>query len=251
MSVEDSIIPGFLFDENYSEDPSVVNIVQITPEIDNRHCNCGLARADTIEETPLVAGAVDAVENVSAVTSDVSSPERGVRFLNPTHEQIKQAQKDDDILNQIYSWVTKGEKPVAIQTSRLPQELLSYWKQFDLISIKEGILRRRWTEVRDPEGSRDLIIVPESLHESVLDMVHNQETAHDGVENCLEVCKRHFYWPKMGECFKLWIAACCRCAASKPPQAYNKAPLKHTLFHSFNSAICFDHIQHLEGTSIF
>ena len=46
----------------------------------------------------------------------------------------------------------------------------------------------------------------------------------------------------MGECFKLWIAACCKCAASKPPQAYNKAPLKHILFHSFNSAICFDHI---------
>ena len=179
VSVEDSMIPGFLFDEN-SEDPSVVNIVQITPEIDNRHCNCGLARADTVEEAPLVAEAGDAVENVSAVTREapVSSLERGVRFLNPTHEQIKQAQKDDDILNQVYSWVSKGEKPEVIQAGRLPQELLSYWKQFDLISIKEGILRRRWTEVRDPEGSRDLIIVPESLYESVLDMVHNQESAH-------------------------------------------------------------------------
>ena len=243
VSVEERTIPEFLFDEN-SEDPSVVNIVQITPEIDNRHCNCSLARADAIEETPQVARAGDAVENVSAVIREaaVSSLERGVRFLNPTHEQIKQAQKGDDILNQVYGWVSKGEKPEVIQAGRLPQELLSYWKQFDLISIKEGILRRRWTEVRDPEGSRDLIIVPESLHESVLDMVHNQETAHAGVESCLEVCKRHFYWPKMGECFKLWIAACCKCAASKPPQAYNKAPLKHILFHSFNSAICFDHI---------
>ena len=124
VSVEERTIPEFLFDEN-SEDPSVVNIVQITPEIDNRHCNCRLVQADTIEETPLVAEAVDAVENVSAVTREapVSSLERGVRFLNPTHEQIEQAQKDDDILNQVYSWVSKGEKPEVIQAGRLPQEL--------------------------------------------------------------------------------------------------------------------------------
>ena len=123
VSVEERTIPEFLFDEN-SEDPSVVNIVQMTPEIDNRR-NCSLVQADTIEETPLVAEAVDAVENVSAVTSEapVSSLERGVRFLNPTHEQIKQAQKDDDILNQVYGWVSKGEKPEVIQAGRLPQEL--------------------------------------------------------------------------------------------------------------------------------
>ena len=124
VSVEERTIPELLFDEN-SEDPSVVNIVQITPEIDNRRCNCSLVQADTIEETPLVAEAVDAVENVSAVTGEapVSSPERGVRFLNPTHEQVKQAQKDDDILNQVYGWVSKGEKPEVIQAGRLPQEL--------------------------------------------------------------------------------------------------------------------------------
>ena len=124
VSVEERTIPEFLFDE-IGEDPSVVNIVQITPEIDNRHCNCSLVQADTIEETPLVAEVVDAVGNVSAVTREaaVSSLERGVRFLNPTHEQIKQAQKDDDILNQVYSWVSKGEKPEVIQAGRLPQEL--------------------------------------------------------------------------------------------------------------------------------
>ena len=124
VSVEERTIPEFLFDEN-SEDPSIVNIVQVTPEIDNRRCNCSLVQADTVEETPLVAEAVDAVENVSAVTREapVSSLERGVRFLNPTHEQIKQAQKDDDILNQVYSWVSKGEKPEVIQAGRLPQEL--------------------------------------------------------------------------------------------------------------------------------
>ena len=124
VTVEERTIPEFLFDEN-SEDPSVVNIVQITPEIDNRRCNCSLVQADTIEETPQVAKAGDAVENVSAVIREaaVSSLERGVRFLNPTHEQIKQAQKDDDILNQVYGWVSKGEKPEVIQAGRLPQEL--------------------------------------------------------------------------------------------------------------------------------
>ena len=49
---------------------------------------------------------------------------------------------------------------MVIETSTLLQELLSYWKQFGLISIKEGILRRRWSEVSDQKESRDLIIAP-------------------------------------------------------------------------------------------
>ena len=46
----------------------------------------------------------------------------------------------------------------------------------------------------------------------------------------------------MSEDFKLFIAACITCGRAKQPSAYLKAPLKHLMFHSFNDALCIDHI---------
>ncbi len=76
-----------------------------------------------------------------------------------------------------------------------------------------------------------------------MDLIHAGESGHAGAANCLELCRRYYYWPKMHECMKLWVAACYKCAASKPPQAYAKAPLQHIQFHAFNDGLIIDHIE--------
>ena len=79
----------------------------------------------------------------------------------------------------------KGE-PKTVQANRTPSELLSYWKQFELLSIKRGLLRRRWVDAKNPENDRELVIIPLSHQETVLKVVLEQESGHAGVANSLE-----------------------------------------------------------------
>ena len=131
----------------------------------------------------------------------------------------------DDLLSIVRDWVEKKTRPQTIQANRLPQELLSYWRQFSLISIENGLLTRKWVDLKDPSKDRTLILVPEALQENFMRASHNSPfTNHPGVKSSIEVCRRHYYWPKMGECFKLWVEACVTCSEAKPPHQYSKAP---------------------------
>ena len=224
------LIPEFLFEENGTDSKVVHTVVQ-----QESVCYCSL-QLNIEEDTSQSAETVD-LDHINSIQAD-STTRRPI-----SHDVIKKAQKEDDILRKVYDWVKKREKPKTVQANRTPTELLSYWKQFELLSIKRGLLRRRWVDAKNPENDRELVIVPLSLQETVLKVVHEQESGHAGVANSLELCRRHFYWPDMQECFKLWVAACHKCAASKPPQAYSKAPLQHIFFHEFNAGMVIDHIE--------
>ena len=245
-SSDRSLIPDFLFDESSTEEDSTESktestVVKKENSVEEHVCFCHLELApDVTKNSTSDESVAEETEQVRAVQTN-SIPSNTRRPI--THDVIKKAQKGDNILKQVYDWVIKKEKPKAIQANRVPSELLSYWKQFELLSVKRGLLRRRWVDTKNSENDRELVIIPLSLQETVLKIVHEQESGHAGVANSLELCRRHFYWPGMSECFKLWVAACYKCAASKPPQAYSKAPLQHILFHEFNAGIVIDHIE--------
>ena len=241
-SSDRSLIPDFLFDESSTEEDSTKStVVKKENSVEEHVCFCHLELApDVTKNSTSDESVAEETEQVRAVQTN-SIPSNTRRPI--THDVIKKAQKGDNILKQVYDWVIKKEKPKAIQANRVPSELLSYWKQFELLSVKRGLLRRRWVDTKNSVNDRELVIIPLSLQETVLKIVHEQESGHAGVANSLELCRRHFYWPGMSGCFKLWVAACYKCAASKPPQAYSKAPLQHILFHEFNAGIVIDHIE--------
>ena len=173
---------------------------------------------------------------VSAI-SDSDEPD-----LIPDRATIRKEQDANQILKIVKEWVKKGEKP-KIQANRTPPELISYWKQFSLLKIEDGLLMRKWVSKKDIEQGRDLIVIPESLIETMMKLYHsNIMSCHPGVQISVEKCRRKFYWTKMADEFGEFISACEICSATKQPRSYLRAPLKHILFHQFNDAVIIDHI---------
>ena len=155
---------------------------------------------------------------------------------------IKKAQEEDDIVKEVKEWIIRGEKPDTIQALRAPDQLISYWKTFNLLSLQNGIVMRLWAGIKNEED-RYLIIVPQSLQHNTMLLYHSTlMSAHPGVDKSINLCRRQYYWPKMKDDFSLFIGACQTCGRCKQPQAYLRGPLKHIMAHAFNDIIIIDHI---------
>ena len=159
----------------------------------------------------------------------------------PDLNRLKEEQDSDPILKIVKQWVINGERE-KIHVNRTPDVLVSYWKQFNLLKIEDGLLKRKWI-MKKEEECRHLIVIPESCEVEILQLFHDNITnCHPGVQISVARCRQYFYWPKMEEEFKLYIQACMRCNEMKQPQKYLKAPLKHLFFHCFNDALIADHV---------
>ena len=246
------IIPPYLF-ENDNSTPCYVCFVEIKNE--REECNCHLQLCNKLGKfsrslTNSMGNSHSGYDYIShhvvnSVSNSNSTNDSNSNIYGNlvSKEEIKRAQEGDDIISKVLEWVKKGEKPKSVQVNRCPKELLSYWKQFSLLSKENGLLKRKWHDLKDRDQIRELVVIPCSLQETVMDKIHSGESCHAGIANTLELCRRHFYWPQMEECIKLWVGACYKCAATKAPTRYAKAPLQHILFHTFNDGIVIDHIE--------
>lgn len=159
----------------------------------------------------------------------------------PDLEVIKREQEADPILSVVRDWVLASKRGM-VQANRTPERLLTYWKQFNLLVLEDGLLKRKWVRKKE-EDTRLLILVPEKCEEEIMRLFHENITyCHPGAGACVARCRQYFYWPKMEAEFDLFIKACIKCGEMKPPRAYLKAPLKQIVFHGFNDAIMVDHI---------
>ena len=159
---------------------------------------------------------------------------------------IQEAQASDPILASVKEWLLTGVKPQSIQAFRALKELVSYWKQFNLLSLKDGIIMRKWIPVNngDEEDERLLICVPEKNQEPLLDMCHTSLIAnHPGIKLTHEICRRYHYWPGMTHDIELYVKACITCGKVKQPQAYSKAVRQHIIAREFNQILVIDHIE--------
>lgn len=161
-------------------------------------------------------------------------------------QKIMAEQNRDPVLIEVKRWLTEG-KPEKLQRLRLPADMLTYWKQLGLITIRDGVLYKKWVNhnksTKEIEIERYLALVPESLKPTVLDQYHSSLIAmHPGVENtCYLICQQ-FYWPRMKDEVELYVKSCVTCGGCKQPHHYLKAPLKHVITYEVNDAISIDHI---------
>ena len=160
---------------------------------------------------------------------------------------LRKGQEEDLVLRDVKSWLIAGVKPSSIQHTRVPPDLVRYWKQFSLLEMKEDIIRRKWVKVDRTSNELTtealLIAVPEAMRLQTMMLSHSSLlNMHPGVEESMRKCRQHFYWPKMEDDLKIYIGSCTVCAQNKQTTAYLKAPLKHIVVHSFNDAISIDHI---------
>ena len=99
------------------------------------------------------------------------------------------------------------------------------------------------SNAENSEDDRDLIVVPQSLYETVIKLYHDGiENCHSGVENSVDSCRRKFWFYRMQFEFELYIRSCEKCNAIKQPRKYSRPPLKPIIFREFNQGIAIDHV---------
>lgn len=212
-----------LFESDHDGDVKVITL----DERRNEECLCGIP--EMIESAP-----------EKRVTFAVAEIGEEIQTL-PDLKKLEEEQNKDPILKVVKQWVLDGDKG-KIQVNRSPAALISYWKQFNMLKLEQGLLKRKWM-MKKQEETRDLIVVPESCEIEVMKLFHdNVVNCHPGVKISVTRCRQFFYWPKMEQEFKIYIQACERCTETKQPHHYLKAPLKHLFFHCFNDALIIDHI---------
>lgn len=196
-----------------------------------------------------------AIARLPVCTCDIITPKKphdeiytiseNTTGTNHTHiiplVEIKQHQNSDIIIKEVAQWVSSGKRPLSIQQHQAPQELVTLWRSFNLLSVHKGVLYRKW--IHSDKTYKQLIVVPLSLQEQILQSTHNSmESLHPGVSLTTSKCRDLYWWPKMQLDVELFVAACTKCHSIKQPKAYLKAPLKCLLYSHFNQAICIDHI---------
>ena len=239
----DRLIPAGFFAKRRHKDSSVRVITSANTEEPPTPCLCNTTSDDT-SVNAINHSVTGSTENKESAAETTEIPQITSTILSL--EAIQKAQDSDPILCTVKKWLLIGEKPQSIQAFRAPKELVSYWKQFNLLSMKNGIIMRKWIPVNNgnTEKERQLICVPDSNQEAVLQMCHTSLMAnHPGIKLTLNICRQYYYWPGMTHDVELFVKACITCGRVKQPQAYSKAKRQHIMAHKFNDILVIDHIE--------
>ena len=153
---------------------------------------------------------------------------------------VKNEYVNDKIITEVITWVSSGKKPSKINSARCHKETFHYWKNFNLLSFKKGILYINRINPDTKEISK-VIVLPHTLVQRALYMYHNTlANCHPGAENSYEICSKKFYFYKMRNEFEMWVKACIVCNKTKQTRAFRKAPLRPIIYNHFNQAISVD-----------
>ena len=188
------------------------------------------------------SGTQTATENISKIQEILHLTE-SEKSKPVSIAEIKADYSVDQVLSRVIDWVKKGEKPSVFNHKSEPPELSHYWKDFDLLHFKKGILYRKWRDSLTNED-KDLIVVPCTLVERILYTFHDTiATSHAGIEACIDRCTQKFYFYKLKTEFDLYIKSCLKCARTKQPKAYLKAAMKPVVYSDFGQGISIDHLE--------
>ena len=173
--------------------------------------------------------------HLSANYFAISTSKNSQNKVQPiTLDEIKTAQSNDILINELIGWIKNKQRPLAVQEINSPHRLIFYWRQFSRFHIKNGILYYKWRV--DKNKNKDLIVVPESLYEQIIQLYHDN-MGHSGVENSVDVCRRKFWFHRMNYEFKLYVNACPKCHEIKQPRQTLRANLQPIIYTEFNQGI--------------
>ena len=116
-----------------------------------------------------------------------------------------------------------GERPSWDQVSAGSSVLKSIWRQWDRLTLHEGVLYRTYF---DEDSSTKQLIVPKELQSQILEYFYDIPSAgYLGAEKTKSRINRFFYWPNMKEAVVQYCKECDKCAARQPPKLSRRAPL--------------------------
>lgn len=171
-----------------------------------------------LQATPLDDGSEPQVSATTAADSE------GLETIDL--QQLQRDQSQDPVISQVQTWVETGQRPAWNAVSALDPETKALYSQWTSLSIRDGLLHRRW---QTPNGHREVfqLLVPRQLRPRVLQLVHGSVGAgHFGVAKTLHRLRARFYWPRCRQDVELYVHRCDSCTAKKGPTRKSHAPLQ-------------------------
>ena len=152
---------------------------------------------------------------------------QAISFSSISNEEIRKAQLQDGDIKHILNRKEKDDnKPKWSDISHLSSATKTYWVNWSLLEVRDGVLMRRW-ESDDGKEITWKIVLPRSLRSIVLEELHNSITAgHLGVNKMLHKVQRRYYWVGLAADVRLWVKRCTTCGRLNNPPKKNKAPLQ-------------------------
>lgn len=154
-----------------------------------------------------------------APSTSSKSHEHADCWLIPKSEiEIRQAQRDDDNLKIVITWLEKGsERPKWSDVSVYNTEVKTLWGKWNQLRLINGILYRNYVEIEINRNTKHLV-VPKLWVPDVLRRAHDDPSSgHLGIEKTKARIKRKLYWPNMSIDIELWCKNCTVCQARRPP----------------------------------
>ena len=141
--------------------------------------------------------------------------------------ELRKAQLADDQIGIVVQWKEAEEgRPEWPSVVSYSPTVKSYCAQWDWLSLREGVLYRRWESVSGDKEHWQLI-VPQSLKDDVLRQVHDSPTAaHLGKKKTLGRLRERFFWSGCDRDVRRWCRECDLCASRKGPSKRPRAPMK-------------------------
>lgn len=125
-----------------------------------------------------------------------------------SEEDLRERQRADPEIRIVIQQLESNEKP-CLKT--IPSELILWFKEWNRLELKNGILFRRRKCERDTTYQ---LALPADFRDVVLKELHD-EMGHLGIERTLELVRTRFFWPKMSSAVEQKIKTCERCVRRK------------------------------------
>lgn len=179
----------------------------------------GTVECDTEPASP-EESICEEMPTISSLTLKVQSiPEVSLKSL-------REAQLSDETMGPLLRWKETGERPDWKVVSNKSPALKSYWSQWDMMAVRDGVLVKRW-ESNDGKEFKWLLVLPHALRKKVLDTLHSSKTAgHLGREKTLPKVREKFYWFGLSADVRSYVRKCVDCARKKGTPRKHRAPLQ-------------------------
>ena len=205
MESPDKILEGWLT----SYDDHSINVVQETKveEYEKYGCPKPASLAEALRRTH-GGGRAERVAVVPETEVDEVIDSDAIRWER-TQEEIATMQEEDEAIARVFYWAGTADEmsdmpklgsklnPKEHEIQYGP-EALAYWSRWDELSIRGGILYKKWFQ-RDGSKPTLLTVVPAAGRKEILGQFDSMETRGGqlATEKTLAKLRQRYWWPTM------------------------------------------------------
>jgi hypothetical protein len=144
----------------------------------------------------------------------------------------KEEQFKDPELIEVLNWVINQNKPDWEKVSSLSAFFKSFWRDFELLQVKDGFVVRKFFR---PYDDILQVVVPQHMTHALLNDMHNQ--GHWGIWRTKLAVKDRYYWPSWQQNVVKCVKECISCNRKKGPVSKRGEPLQRVEIDIFGPLV--------------